>query len=45
MKIANGFSTHEDECAAMNGSSYEDNIRALETENEQLAAVNEKMEE
>lgn len=45
MKIANGFSTHEDECAAMNGSSYEDNIRALETENEQLAAVNGKMEE
>lgn len=45
MKIQNGFSTHEDECAAMNGSSYEDNVRALVTENELLAAANEKMEE
>lgn len=45
MKIKNGFSTHEDECAAMNGSSYEDNVRALVTENELLAAANEKMEE
>lgn len=44
LKIENGFSTHEDECAAMNGSSFEDNVRALTTENEQLFLANEKIE-
>lgn len=39
-RIANGLSTHEDECAAINGSDYEDNIRTLRTENESLADVN-----
>lgn len=44
LKIQHGFSTHEDECAAMNGSSYEDNVRALTTENELLALANRNME-
>ena len=39
-RIENGLSTHEDECASMNGSDYEDNIRALENENERLAEAN-----
>jgi capsid protein len=39
-RMDNGISTHEDECAAINGSDYEDNIRTLENENEQLARVN-----
>ena len=42
LKIQHGFSTHEDECAAMNGSSFEDNVRALVTENEQLSFANEE---
>ena len=39
-RIMNGLSTHEDECASINGSDYEDNIRTLEIENEQLAKAN-----
>lgn len=39
-RIQNGLSTHEDECAAMNGSDFEDNVRTLENENERLAAAN-----
>lgn len=39
-RIANGLSTHEDECAAINGSDFEDNIRTLTNENPQLAEVN-----
>jgi len=39
-RIAHGLSTHEDECAAMNGSDYEDNVRTLEIENEKLAQAN-----
>lgn len=39
-RIKNGLSTHEDECAAMNGSDYEDNVRTLENENERLAQAN-----
>lgn len=35
-KIKNGLSTHEDECASMNGSDYSDNIRTLERENQLL---------
>jgi lambda family phage portal protein len=32
LKIQNGLSTHEDECASMNGSSFEDNVRTLDNE-------------
>lgn len=39
-RIQNGLSTHEDECASINGSDYEDNIRTLESENEQLTTAN-----
>lgn len=35
-RISNGLSTREDECAALNGSDFEDNIRALEYENEKM---------
>lgn len=43
-RIAHGLSTHEDECAAMNGSDYEDNIRTLTNENERLAEANRALE-
>lgn len=36
-RIANGLSTHEDECAAINGSDYDDNVRTLRNENEKMA--------
>lgn len=39
-RIKNGLSTHEDECAAINGSDYEDNVRTLEHENAKLAEAN-----
>lgn len=39
-KIKNGLSTHEDECASMNGSDYDDNIRTLINENKKLAEAN-----
>lgn len=44
-RIQNGLSTREDECAAINGSDYEDNIRTLKSENEQLADANSVFEE
>lgn len=36
-RIKEGLSTHEDECVAMNGSSFDDNVRTLLSENERLA--------
>jgi lambda family phage portal protein len=39
-RINNGLSTHEDECASINGSDYEDNVRTLCNENEKLAQAN-----
>lgn len=36
-RIEEGLSTHEDECVAMNGSDFDDNIRALKNENAMLA--------
>ncbi len=36
-RIKLGLSTHEDECVAMNGSDFEDNMRTLKRENEMLA--------
>ena len=39
-RIEAGLSTHEDECIALNGSDFEDNVRALKSENEMLAAAN-----
>lgn len=35
-KIEHGLSTHEDECASINGSDFEENIRTLLNENEKL---------
>lgn len=35
-RIYNGLSTREDECAAMNGSDYDDNVRTLQNENRRL---------
>lgn len=43
-RIAAGLSTREDECASMNGSEYEENIRTLIRENEQLAEANRAFE-
>lgn len=40
IRIMNGLSTHEDECAAINGSNFEDNVRTLVNENERLAEAN-----
>lgn len=39
-RIQNGLSTREDECAAINGSDFEDNVRTLKNENERLAEAN-----
>lgn len=39
-RIEAGLSTHEDECIALNGSDFEDNVRALKSENEMLADAN-----
>lgn len=44
-KIQNGLSTHEDECASMNGSDYSDNIRTLENENELLRKAQKALED
>ena len=43
-RLAYGLSTHEDECASGNGSSFEDNVRTLQIENELLASANAPME-
>lgn len=39
-RVKEGFTTREDECAAMNGSDYEDNVRTLEYENQMLRMAN-----
>ncbi len=39
-RIREGLSTREDECAAMNGSDYNDNVRTLANENALLAEAN-----
>lgn len=44
-RMSNGLSTHEDECAAINGSDYDDNIRTLMNENEKLAEALRPMKE
>lgn len=44
-RLQHGLSTREDECAMMNGSDYEDNVRTLRSENEMLKRANEPMEE
>lgn len=43
-RIDNGLSTHEDECASMNGSDYEENVRILKTENRLLAEAGKQPE-
>ena len=35
-----GLSTHEDECASVNGSNFEDNVRTLSSENKMLREAN-----
>lgn len=44
-KIENGLSTHEDECAMMNGSDFDDNARTLMNENRIMRKVNGGMED
>lgn len=44
-RIETGLSTHEDECATVNGSDFDDNVRTLASENERLAAANREKEE
>ena len=36
-RVKEGFSTHEDECVAMNGSDFGENVRTLKKENESIA--------
>lgn len=36
-RIKEGLSTHEDECIAINGSNFDENVRTLLVENERLA--------
>lgn len=43
VRIQNGLSTHEDECASMNGGSFEDNVRTLSVENEMLMEANKSL--
>lgn len=43
-RIYNGLSTHEDECAAMNGSDYDDNVRTLQNENRRLEVARGSLE-
>jgi len=43
-RIGNGLSTHEDECASMNGSDFEENIRVLKAENRLLAEAEKQQE-
>ena len=43
-RVAEGFSTREDECAAMNGSDFEDNIRTLSNENRMLSEAKNALE-
>jgi lambda family phage portal protein len=44
-RISNGLSTHEDECAAINGSDFEDNVRTLANENGRLTEANRILDE
>lgn len=43
-RMEHGLSTHEDECAAINGSDYDDNVRTLMNENKSLAEANRQEE-
>lgn len=43
-RIYNGLSTHEDECAVLTGSDFDDNVRTLINENEKLAKANKQEE-
>lgn len=40
IRMKNGLSTHEDECASMSGGSFEDNARTLLLENQLLREAN-----
>ena len=44
-RVNAGFSTREDECAALNGSDFDDIVRTLEVENELLRKANKVLEE
>ena len=43
-RINNGLSTRGDECASMNGSDFDDNVRTLEFENQKMADANKYMQ-
>ena len=44
-RVREGFSTREDECAALNGSDFDDIVRTLEHENELMRKANRALEE
>ena len=44
-RVKEGFSTREDECAALNGSDFDDIVRTLEVENELMKKANKALEE
>lgn len=44
-RVREGFSTREDECAALNGSDFDDIVRTLEFENELMKKANKALEE
>ncbi len=43
-RVGAGFSTRSDECTAMNGTDYEENVRALEEENVMLKKAQDALE-
>lgn len=43
-RVREGFSTREDECAALNGSNFEDNVRTLANENRILGEAQKALE-
>lgn len=43
-RVREGFSTREDECAALNGSNFEDNVRTLTNENRILGEAQKALE-
>ncbi len=44
-RVNAGFSTREDECAALNGSDFDDIVRTLEVENGLMRKANKVLEE
>lgn len=44
-RVREGFSTREDECAALNGSDFDDIVRTLEVENKLMSRAKKALEE